>query len=294
MVRHFLTDDDFTKDETLRLLSFAGELKNRPVQPLLPSKNVALVFSKPSTRTRVSFEVGISQLGANAIFMTSDESQMKRGEPFSDFARTLSRYVNAIVVRTGSHADLQELAKHSTVPVINGLTDAWHPCQALADFMTIKEKKGLTGIKIAFLGDGNNNVCRSLIRTAAKLGVHLVVACPKAYAPAKEVLKGASGVKVTDKPKDAVKGADVVYSDTWVSMGDEAEAAERRKAFKPFQVNAALLKLAKKDAIFMHCLPAHRGEEVTAEVIEGKQSVVFDQAENRLHVQKAVLATLLR
>jgi len=294
MVRHLLSDDDLSAEEALRVIASAIELKKRPVQPLLPSKNVALVFSKPSTRTRVSFEVGINQLGGSAVFIKSDDSQISRGEPLSDFARTLSRYVNGIIIRAGPHSQVEEIARHSTVPVINGLTDSFHPCQALADFMTIKEKKGLDGVKLAFFGDGNNNVCRSLIRTASKLGVSMVVACPKQFAPSKDVLKGAPGVKVTDRPKDAAKGADVIYTDVWVSMGSEAEAEARKAALKPFQVNGALMRLAKKDAIFMHCLPAHRGEEVTSEVIDGKQSVVFDQAENRLHVQKAIMVTLMR
>ncbi|MDD5317866.1 MAG: ornithine carbamoyltransferase [Candidatus ainarchaeum sp.] len=294
MARHFLADDDFSKEEVERIFSLAADLKSRPVQPLLPSKNVALVFSKPSTRTRVSFEVGMNQLGGAAIYLQTGETQLKRGETLADFAKTLSRYVQGIAARMESQAELEELASNSAVPVINGLTDRWHPCQALADLYTLREKKGqLDGLKLAFIGDGNSNVARSLIRLGAKMGVQVAVASPKEFAPGKDALKGTK-TRVTANPKEAAKGADAVYTDVWVSMGLETESEARKKLLKPYQVNGALMKQAKKDALFMHCLPAHRGEEATNEVFSGKQSAVFDQAENRLHVQKAVMVTLMR
>jgi len=294
MVRHFLCDDDLTKEETLRLLKLASDLKTRPIQPLLPNQTLGMIFAKPSTRTRVSFEVGMSQLGGHGLYLGMNDIQLKRGESISDTAKTLSRYVDGIMARLFAHSDLVELAKHSTVPVINGLTDTWHPCQALADYLTVLEKKGkLEGIKLAFVGDGANNVSNSLIHCGAKLGVEVSIGAPKEFWPKKEILKGTKA-KVTANVKEAVKGADVIYTDVWVSMGDEAEAAKRKEILKPYQVNAALLKHAKKDCIFLHCLPAHRGEEVTAEVIDGPHSVVFDQAENRLHAQKALMVLLMR
>ena len=294
MVKHFLTDDDLEKEDVERLLKLAGDLKARPIQPLLPNKTLAMIFAKPSTRTRVSFEVGISQLGGQGLYLGMNDIQLKRGETIADTAKTLSRYVDGIMARLFAHSDIVELAKYSSVPVINGLTDTWHPCQALADYLTIKEKKGkLEGLKLAFVGDGKNNVANSLIRLGAKLGVQVSIGAPKEYWPSKEITKGTK-TKVTANPKEAVKGADVVYTDVWVSMGDEAEMAKRKALLKPFQVNGALMRAAKKDAIFMHCLPAHRGEEVTGEVIDGKQSVVFDQAENRLHAQKALMVMLMR
>ncbi|VVC72188.1 Ornithine carbamoyltransferase [uncultured archaeon] len=294
MVRHLLSDDDFSKEEVERIFSLATDLKSRPVQPLLPNKNIALVFSRPSTRTRVSFEVGINQLAGCSVTLMTNSTQLSRGETVADFSRALSRYVNAIAARLATQKEITELAENSRVPVINALTDLWHPCQALSDFYTIKEKKGqLEGLKIAFIGDGNSNVARSLIRLGAKMGVQVAIASPKEFQPAKDALKGTK-TKVTANPKEAARGADVVYTDVWVSMGFEAENEARKKAFKPFQVNGALMRLAKKDAIFMHCLPAHRGEEATSEVIDGKQSVVWDQAENRLHVQKAVMVHLMR
>ena len=294
MVRHFLADDDLTKEEVERLFKLAAELKARPVQPLLPSRNLAMIFAKASTRTRVSFEVGMHQLGGSALYLGMNDIQLRRGETVADTARTLSRYVDGIMARLFAHSDIVELAKYSTVPVINGLTDTWHPCQALADYMTIREKKGkIEGLKVAFVGDGANNVSNSLIRCGSKLGAQVAIGAPKEFWPKKDILKGTKA-KVTANPKEAVKGADVVYTDVWVSMGDEAEAARRKELLKPYQVNGALMKLAKKDAIFMHCLPAHRSEEVTADVIDGPQSVVFDQAENRLHAQKALMAMLMR
>jgi len=294
MVKHFLCDDDLEKEDVERLLKLAGDLKARPIQPLLPNRTLAMIFAKPSTRTRVSFEVGIAHLGGQGIYLGMNDIQLKRGETIADTAQTLSRFVDCIMARLFAHSDIVELAKHSSVPVINGLTDTWHPCQALADYLTIKEKKGkLEGLKVAFVGDGANNVSNSLIRLGSKLGVQVSIGAPKEMWPKKEILKGTK-TKVTANPKEAVKGADVVYTDVWVSMGDEAEMAKRKALLKPYQVNGALMRAAKKDAIFMHCLPAHRGEEVTGEVIDGKQSVVFDQAENRLHAQKALMVMLMR
>jgi ornithine carbamoyltransferase len=294
MTRHLLADDDFSKEDVLRVFSVASDLKSRPVQPMLPIKNLALVFARPSTRTRISFEVGINQLGGSAIYIPLADTQVSRGESVADFARTVSRYADGIIARVPTQAELRELAANSAVPVINGLTREWHPCQALSDCFTIQERKGkLEGVKIAFIGDGGSNVARSLIRTASKLGAQVTVGCPKEFAPDKAVLKGTKA-KVVAKAREAAKGADVVYTDTWISMGDEAQAEKRTAALKPFQVNASIMKAARKDAIFMHCLPAHRGDEATSEVIDGPQSAVFDQAENRLHVQKAVMALLMR
>jgi ornithine carbamoyltransferase len=294
MVKHFLTDDDLSKTEVERLFVLASDLRARPVQPLLPNKNLAMIFAKPSTRTRVSFEVGINQLGGQSLYLGTNDLQLGRGETVADTARTLSRYVDGIMARLFDHKDIVELAKHSTVPVINGLTGKYHPCQALADYMTIQGAKGkLEGLKLAYLGDGNNNVAHSLLKLGAKLGVRVVIASPKEYSPKKEMLKGTKA-KVTHKPKEAARGADVIYTDTWVSMGDEEEIEQRKKLLKPFQVNRSIMKTARKDAIFMHCLPAHRGDEVTSEIMDGKQSVIFDQAENRLHVQKALMVTLMR
>ncbi len=283
------------------LLSLASELKcgNVAAAPsLLKGKCVAMIFEKPSTRTRVSFEAGIAQLGGAVIFLGSKDLQLSRGEPLSDTAKTLSRYVDCIVVRLFKHSDAVELAKHSSVPVINALTDWEHPCQVLADLLTMKEKKGkLAGLKVAYLGDAQNNVARSLLLGCGMLGVDIALACPVEYSPDEASLwkakEGTAKITVTQDPFVAVKGADVVYTDTWVSMGDEAEKEKRVKALAPYQVNAELMASAKPDAIFMHDLPAYRGYEVAADVIDGPQSVVWGQAENRLHVQKALLVKLL-
>jgi ornithine carbamoyltransferase len=257
----------------------------------LKGKCIALVFEKPSNRTRVSFDVGISQLGGHAVVLMPDEIQLGKRESVADVSRTLSRYVDGIVVRTFAHKIVEELAQYASIPVINGLSDQEHPCQALADFFTILEKKRtFKGLKIAYVGDGNN-VCYSLMLLAEQIGISMAVATPKGYEP--KIEHGTQGIEIVNDPREAVKDADVIYTDVWASMGQEAEAAERKKIFKDFQVNKELLALAKKDALVMHCLPAHRGEEITNDVLEGKQSVVFDQAENRLHVQKAVLVKLL-
>ncbi len=282
----------------LKLRYYSGER----IIPILKGKVLAMIFQKPSTRTRVSFEVAMWQLGGYAMYLGWKELQLGRGEPISDTARVLSRYVDGIMARVYSHKDLEELAKHADVPVINGLSDLEHPVQAISDMYTIIEKKGrLKGLKLAFLGDGRDNVLHSLLLAAAKAGMNISIGTAKGYEPLPQIMKLAEEdatrtgalIEVVYDPYDAIKGADVVYTDVWVSMGQEAEREKRIKDLKPFQVNAELMKYAKPGAIFMHCLPAKRGEEVTDEVIEGKWSVVWDQAENRLHTQKAILALIL-
>jgi ornithine carbamoyltransferase len=255
-----------------------------------------MVFAKSSTRTRVSFEVGMYQLGGHALFLSSRDIQLGRGEPIRDTARVLSRYVNGVMIRTFVHDDVTELAMHATVPVINGLTDLHHPCQILADLLTVREALGgWDGRVIAWVGDGNN-MANSWIHAAGVLGFELRLACPKGYKPDQSVMAWAKkhrNVRLTHEPKEAVKGAHVVNTDVWASMGQEKEAAKRAKAFKGFSVDRKLMGIASPDAIFLHCLPAHRGEEVSDEVLEGKQSRVWDEAENRLHVQKALMVTLM-
>lgn len=303
--RHFLTLADYSKQELEALIRFANEMKawqkaGKTYQPLT-GKTLGMVFAKSSTRTRVSFEVGMYQLGGQALFLGQNDMQLGRGETIADTARVLSRYVDGIMIRTYAHRDVVELARHASVPIINGLTDSFHPCQALADLMTMQEKWGhLKGRKLAYVGDGNN-MAHSLMLGAAISGMDIAVATPPGYEPQANVVRDCeqfaaeSGcrVTITNDPWAAVNDADAVYTDVWASMGQEAETAERTKAFQGFQVNEALMAEAVDDALFLHCLPAHRGEEVTAEVIDGKQSVVFDQAENRLHLQKAILASLM-
>jgi ornithine carbamoyltransferase len=271
----------------------AGEMEDKPLE----GKTLAMIFQKSSTRTRVSFDVGMYQLGGRAIFLSSNDLQMGRGEPISDTAKVLSRFVDGIMIRAIKHSDVVELAKHSDVPVINGLTDLEHPCQALADVLTIKEHLGdWEGKKICFVGDGNN-VSNSLLLIAPLLGMDMSVACPKGYEPCEDILKTAleyadennTEITITDDIGFALQNVDAVFTDVWVSMGDEAEKAKREIDFAPFQVNSDLMNLANDEAIFLHCLPAVRGQEVSAEVIDGPQSVVFDEAENRMHAQKAVL-----
>ena len=271
----------------------AGEMEEKPLE----GKTLAMIFEKSSTRTRLSFDVGMYQLGGRAIFLSSNDLQMGRGEPISDTAKVLSRFVDGIMIRAKKHSDVEELARYSDVPVISGLTDFEHPCQALADMLTIKEHLGgWEGKKICFVGDGNN-VCNSLLLIAPLLGMDMSVACPKGYEPAEKILKTANEyadennteITVTDDIGVALENVDVVYTDVWVSMGDEAEKAQREIDFAPFQVNSDLMGLANDGAIFMHCLPAIRGQEVTADVIDGPQSVIYDEAENRMHAQKAVL-----
>lgn len=302
MAKHFLTLNDFSSEEILKLISTAEKVKSGNVKSkVLGDKNIAAIFEKPSTRTRVSFEVAVSQLGGNLVFLRGDELQLSRGEPVKDTARVLARYVDGIVARVYEHSDLVELAKHSGIPVINALSNLYHPCQILADFLTIKEKKKrLKGLKLAYIGDGNN-VCNSLLIGCTKIGLNISIGSPKRYEPKEEIVekakinakKSGSDLQILNSPQEAVKDADIVYTDVFVSMGDEKEKEERMKTFLPdFQVNTRLLKNALPDAIVMHCLPAHRGQEITEDVLEGKQSVVWDQAENRLHAQKAIFIYL--
>ena len=303
--RDFLTLKDFDTDEIMQLVDLAIELKalqkaGIPYTPLA-GKTLAMIFQKASTRTRVSFEVGMYQLGGHALFLNTNDMQIGRGEPIKDTARVLARYVDGIMIRTYKHSDVEELAEYAQVPVINGLTDDYHPTQVLADLITIKEHKGhLEGIKFAYVGDGNN-MTHSLMIGCAKVGMEVRVATPEGYEPQAEVvayvqeIAKEKGVKLilTHDPKEAVAGADIVCTDTWASMGQEAEKEIRKKIFADYQVNAELVKLADQDALVMHCLPAYRGMEITEDVIEGPQSVVFDEAEKRLHAHKAILAAML-
>ena len=303
--RDFLTLKDFTRQEIEEMVSLGIDLKAKQKAgiptPILAGKTLGMIFQKSSTRTRVSFEVGMYQLGGSALFLSTNDLQIGRGEPIKDTARVLSRYLDGIMIRTYSHADVEELAEYADIPVINGLTDDYHPTQIIADLITIQERKGkLEGIKFAFVGDGNN-MTHSLMIGCAKVGMDVTVACPDGYMPNPEIVALAQGyaaesggsVTVMHDPKEAVKGVDVVYTDTWASMGQEAEKEIRKKAFVGYQVDDAMMALAKPDAIFMHCLPAYRGMEVTDEVMESAQSVVFDEAENRLHAHKAIMASVM-
>ena len=295
--RDFLAITDFSRDEIQRLFDLATKMKSRAYRETpLSGKTLAMIFAKSSTRTRVSFEVGAYQLGGQALFLSSKDIQIGRGEPIPDTARVLSRYVDGIMIRTYDHGEVEELAQHATIPVINGLTDLTHPCQVLADVFTIKEHLGgWEGKRVAWIGDGNN-MANAWLEAAAVLGFELRLACPEGFEPNRarfEAAKKKADITVTEVPEEAVEGAHVVNTDVWASMGQEGEAEARRNAFKGYTVDADLMKLAAPKAIFLHCLPAHRGEEVTAEVIDGPQSRVWDEAENRLHVQKALLATLM-
>ena len=303
--RHFLNLDDFDATTLRGMLSQAVELKKRlkagDRPQLLKDKVLAMIFERQSTRTRVSFDVGMRQLGGETIMLTGAEMQLSREETLADTARVMSRYVDAIMIRILTHADLLELAEASTVPVINGLTRRAHPCQVMADVMTYEEHRGsIKGAKVAWVGD-SNNVLASWVNAAELFGANLTIAVPEDYWPEKDLLgdirKAGAAVTLIEDPEEAVKDADLVVTDTWVSMGDEdpqsPSAARRHNLLRAYQVDKHMMKLAKKDAIFMHCLPAHRGEEVTAEVIDGPQSVVFDEAENRLHAQKSILAWCL-
>lgn len=297
MVRHFLAIPDFSKQELQRLFELAEDMrKGTYVKRPLTGKSLAMIFMKASTRTRVSFEVGTWQLGGHALFLSPRDVQLGRGEPIPDTARVLSRYVDGIMIRTFAHFEVEELARHATVPVINGLTDLLHPCQVLADLQTVRQQHGsLDGCVVAWIGDGNN-MANSWINAAYRLGFELRLACPEAYEPDGELLaraRSVAEVQVVRDPRDAVKGATVVTTDVWASMGQEEEQAVRAKAFTGYVVDSALMKLAAPNAIFLHCLPAHRGEEVAAEVIDGPQSRVWDEAENRLHMQKAIMAVLM-
>jgi ornithine carbamoyltransferase len=289
--KHFLHLQEVARAELRRVLDDAAALKRDGHGPLLAGKTLAMIFDKPSTRTRVSFEVAMTQLGGHAVLIDAQNSQLGRGETIGDTARVLSRYCDVIMIRTGSDAVLAELAANASVPVINGLTDGGHPCQLMADVMTFEEHRGnIAGRAVAWVGDGNN-MAISWTHAAVQFGFELRLACPRPLAVPGEVVEWAraqgASVLVTEDPHEAVAGADCVVADTWVSMGDEP--GDRHNLLMPYQVNGALMARAGKDAIFMHCLPAHRGEEVTAEVMDGPQSVVWDEAENRLHAQKAIL-----
>lgn len=304
MKRDFLSLQDLTQEEILALLKRTYQLKRdkTKMRDYLRGKSIGLLFQKPSNRTRVSFEVGIFQLGGNCLYLGPEEINLGVRESTADVAKTLSRYLDAIVARTFYHQDVVDLARYATIPVINGLSDMYHPCQSLTDIFSIEEKLGTTqGVVLGYVGDGNNNVCHSLMIGCAKMGISTQIATPKGYEPDPKVVRlaksfaketGAS-IHLSRLPKDAVAGADVIYSDVWVSMGQEKQASKRLKDFKGFQINGKLVKGAKENFIFMHCLPAHRRQEVTEDVIDGRHSIVFDQAENRLHVQKAVLTFLI-
>ncbi len=303
---HLLAVHDLTRDEILSIFREAAALKamRRRALPTqrLSGKTLGLFFEKPSTRTRVSFETGMNQLGGQSIFLSVADIQMRRGETVADTARVLSRYLDGLVIRAYEHHAVEEWACNATIPVINGLTDLHHPCQVLSDLFTIREKKRRwKGIKIAYVGDGNN-VANSLIEGAAIMGMAISVACPSGYEPDASIVEWArekaertkASIEILRDPYVVVKGADVLYTDVWTSMGQEKEQTRRVKDLTPYQLNGKLVAAAHPDAIVMHCLPAHRGQEITAEVLDGTQSVVFDQAENRLHVQKAILIRLLR
>jgi ornithine carbamoyltransferase len=301
--KDLISINDLTADEIKSIFALAGKLKKNPsgYSRSLSGKTLALLFQKPSNRTRVSFEVGMCQLGGHGIYLGPDEIKLGVREAIRDVARTLSRYVDGIVLRTFAHNNVLEMAEYSSVPIINGLSDFSHPCQALADIYTVIEKgKEVDKTTFVYVGDGNN-VCNSLIYVCAKLGINMRIAAPHGYEPDRKLVSEASelaasrgsSIELFRDPFKAAAGADVIYTDVWASMGQEKEKAKRKKAFKGFQVNGRLLASAKKDALVMHCLPAHRGEEITDEVLDGRHSVVFDEAENRMHVQKAVLMKFL-
>jgi len=300
-MKHLLKLSDLSKNEIVDILNLADQLKyehkHNLVHKPLAGKTLGMIFTKSSTRTRVSFEAGMYQLGGNALFLSGADLQIGRGEPICDTARVLSRYLDGIMIRTFKQSDVEELAKHSTIPVINGLTDHCHPCQVLADLMTIREYKGIfKSLKLCFIGDGNN-MANSLIVGCVKLGINISLACPEGFAPDKNTVQWGMSeglLELTHDVKAAVSGADIVYTDVWASMGQEAEAEKRKKAFAGYQVNSETMSRAKKDAVVLHCLPAHRGEEITAEVLEAHADEIFDQAENRLHAQKAVLVKLMK
>ena len=300
-MNHLLSLNDLTKEEILDILNLADELKadhRRGIhKPLLAGKTLGMIFQKASTRTRVSFEVGMYQLGGYALFLSNRDLQIGRGEPVQDTARVLSRYIDGIMIRTFAQQEVEDLAKFGAIPVINGLTDLYHPCQVLADLMTVREHFGkLEGLKLAFIGDGNN-MANTLIVGGLKVGMKVSVACPENYRPDPAVLEFASAYgdlfELTDSPEAAASGADVLVTDVWASMGQEGEKAERERAFAGYQIGASLMKLASPNAMVQHCLPAHRGEEITEDVFEAHAAEIFDEAENRLHAQKAVLVKLM-
>ncbi len=300
MKKDFLTLLDLTPEEMETLLTRAGELKSGKDSQSCPliGKSIGLLFDKTSTRTRISFQTGIYQLGAQPVYINRNELQLGRGETIEDTARIFSRYLNGLVIRTYADSSIEKLACNATIPVVNGLTDLHHPCQALADMLTVKEKKGrIKDVRMAYIGDGNN-VANSLLEAALLTGLDFVLACPKGYEPDRKiydrVLSEGARVEIVEDPAEAAKEADVLYTDVWISMGQEDEIERRKEIFRKYQINRELLSLAKPDAIVMHCLPAHREEEITDEVLESEQSVVFDQAENRLHTQKALLEMLIK
>jgi ornithine carbamoyltransferase len=303
--RDFISIKDYTQEEVYQIFEVTKKLKEkqqrREPHPLLAGKTLGMIFSKSSTRTRVSFEVGIYQLGGHALFLSANDTQLGRGETIKDTSLVLSRYLDGIMIRTFAHQDVLELAEYASIPVINGLTDWLHPCQVMGDLFTVLEKKQrLAGLKLAFIGDGNN-VAHSLLIGGAKVGMDVAIACPAGYEPDPAVLKIASqDAKVTGSrltvvhdPQEAMEGADVIYTDVWASMGQEQEKEKREKAFQGYCVDTKLMQLAHPEAIVLHCLPAHRGEEITDDVMDGTQSAIFDEAENRLHVQKAIMALVM-
>ena len=303
-MHHLLSVAEWSAVDIESVFETATRIKAQPGQyrSSLRGKTVAMIFQKPSTRTRVSFETGISQMGGNSLYLAPNDLQLGRGETVGDTSRVLSRLVDCIVARVFAQEDLEELARSGTIPVINALSDKFHPCQAIADYFTLREKKRrLRGLKLAYLGDGNN-VANSLLEVGAKLGVNIAIACPAGYEPDKDVLdlarraaqKTKANIEIVREPLQAVRGADAVYTDVWTSMGQEAEEQKRRIVFKKYQVSYDIFRHANREAVFMHCLPAHRGDEVAAEVIDSNASIVFDQAENRLYTQKAILCLLLR
>lgn len=304
-MKHFISIHDVTHEEFNQLLSLATKLKDETKKgirhEILKGKTLGMIFSKSSTRTRISFEVGMYQLGGHALFLNSNDIQLGRGETIYDTANVMSRFVDGIMIRTFDHQDVLDLAEYGSIPIINGLTDHLHPCQALADLMTVQEHKGrLRGLKMAYIGDGNN-VVHSLLYACAKVGMDISVASPKGYECDPAVVRNAmedakvlgSNITLTNDPVKAITDADVIYTDTWASMGQEDEKAKRAEIFKDYQINSELYSHSKPDSIFMHCLPAYRGYEVTEDIIDGPHSVVFDEAENRLHAQKAVMAMLM-
>ncbi len=298
MKKDLLTISDFNREEILSLFEKSTNLKEKHQKGIehspLKGKTLGMIFNKHSTRTRISFEVGMFELGGHALFLTGDQLQLKRGETLRDSAQVLSRYLNGILIRTYDHDEVLALAEHATIPVINGLTDLNHPVQVLSDIFTIKEKLGgIEGVKIAYVGDGNN-IAYSWMMGASLMGMHLAIACPKSCQPnPSPQLSGSGKVKIIEDPFEAVKNADIIYTDVWISMGQEEDMENKKKLLLPYQINQKLVDTAKNGAMVMHCLPAHREMEITSEVLDGKHSIVFDQAENRLHVQKAILETLL-
>lgn len=300
-MKHLLKLSDLTREEILSVLNLADQLKfernNGIRKDYLKGKKLGMIFQKASTRTRVSFETGMYELGGYPLFLSSNDLQIGRGEPVQDTARVLSRYLDGIMIRTFAQQEVEDLAKYGSIPIINGLTDYAHPCQVLADLMTIREYKGsFKGLKMAFVGDGNN-MANSLMVGSIKMGMSFAIACPEGYEPDGELMKWArenGDFTITTNIKDALKDADVVYTDVWASMGQEGEKQKREKAFADYQVNSENLSVSKSDVMVMHCLPAHRGEEITAEVFEAHAKEIFDEAENRLHAQKAVLVKLLK